>query len=186
MRNKKGISPLIATVLLIGFTIVLAALVIRWGSELFSGQIKSQTCENEATLECTSDVDLEITNVKYTNGAQNFDVAVVSNGKKNIDKGIIFRLHKENGEVESFADPTATLDAYAANTFALELLDFGSPTSTEIDCLDGAVYNTGNPIPDRFCGISVIPQILHTTEKGDSCESTCGQSEKQRAFDSLT
>ena len=28
--NKKGISPLIATVLLIGFTVALAAVVITW------------------------------------------------------------------------------------------------------------------------------------------------------------
>ena len=33
--KKRGISPLIATVLIIGFTIVLAALVMQWGSGLF-------------------------------------------------------------------------------------------------------------------------------------------------------
>ena len=29
--NKKGISPLIATVLIIGFTVALAAVIITWG-----------------------------------------------------------------------------------------------------------------------------------------------------------
>ncbi|MBU1246318.1 MAG: archaellin/type IV pilin N-terminal domain-containing protein [Nanoarchaeota archaeon] len=42
--GKRGISPLIATVLLIGFTIVLAALVFRWGDSFLilkqSKQIK--------------------------------------------------------------------------------------------------------------------------------------------------
>ena len=32
--KKRGISPLIATVLIIGFTIVLAAVVIQWGGFL--------------------------------------------------------------------------------------------------------------------------------------------------------
>ena len=34
---KRGISPLIATVLIIGFTIVLAAVVIRWGGDFLTG-----------------------------------------------------------------------------------------------------------------------------------------------------
>lgn len=48
--KKKGISPLIATVLIIGFTIVLAALVIQWGGQLVD-RIKGET-------EVTSDVNL--------------------------------------------------------------------------------------------------------------------------------
>jgi len=39
LRNRKGISPLIATVLLIGFTIVLAVLVITW----IQGTVKEET-----------------------------------------------------------------------------------------------------------------------------------------------
>ena len=47
--NKKGISPLIASVLLIGFTIVLAFLVFKWGGELFEKPIDFATyeCGNE-------------------------------------------------------------------------------------------------------------------------------------------
>ena len=33
-KNKKGISPLIATVIIIGLTIVLAALVVTFGTNL--------------------------------------------------------------------------------------------------------------------------------------------------------
>ena len=35
MMNKKGISPLIATVLLIGFAVALAAVVMTWGLGLY-------------------------------------------------------------------------------------------------------------------------------------------------------
>ena len=54
--NKKGISPLIATVIIIGFTIVLAAAVIYWGTGFFK-TIQDKTSRG-ATISnlCTSDL----------------------------------------------------------------------------------------------------------------------------------
>ena len=45
--NKKGITPLIATVLLIGFTVALAGIVITWGGG-FVERIQSGTDERTA------------------------------------------------------------------------------------------------------------------------------------------
>ena len=59
MRNKKGISPLIATVLLIGFTVALAGIVITWGSN-FVKNITSGTEERtESTLACAGDLNFD-------------------------------------------------------------------------------------------------------------------------------
>mgnify|MGYP001576811092 CR=1 FL=1 len=65
--NKRGISPLIATILLIGFTVALAAVVITWGSG-FVDRITSGT-EDRATkaLACTSDLNFEIRAVTCPN-----------------------------------------------------------------------------------------------------------------------
>ena len=52
--NKRGISPLIATVLIIGFTIVLAALVITWGNKLFKDTVESTGKSSELNLLCTN------------------------------------------------------------------------------------------------------------------------------------
>jgi len=49
MNKKRGISPLIATVLIIGFTIALAAVIMTWGS----GFIKGMQKETEETAEKT-------------------------------------------------------------------------------------------------------------------------------------
>ena len=65
MKNKKAISPLIATVLIIGFTIVLAAVVIQWGSQLVE-RLKGQTDINiEKTDACQKFTDLSIN--RFTN-----------------------------------------------------------------------------------------------------------------------
>ena len=52
MTNKKGISPLIATVLIIGFTIVIAVLVITWINNLVTDETDTVACESDALSKC--------------------------------------------------------------------------------------------------------------------------------------
>ena len=61
--KKRGISPLIATVLLIGFTIVLAALVFRWGGQFFNSQTE-QTGEEIEEVMVLIGVDVKILDAK--------------------------------------------------------------------------------------------------------------------------
>ncbi len=63
-KNKKGISPLIATVLIIGFTIVLAALVITWGTKLFKGTVQDTQKTADFSKLCSTGIDVEY-NAKY-------------------------------------------------------------------------------------------------------------------------
>jgi flagellin-like protein len=50
--NKRGISPLIATVLLIGFTVVIGILVFGWIRGLTEGTIGTSGTQVETTLKC--------------------------------------------------------------------------------------------------------------------------------------
>jgi len=89
-KNKKGISPLIATVIIIGLTIVLAALVVTFGTNL----VKKTTDETEKTSTIStacSDVALKL-NLKSTllNGTVN--VNVDNSGSKKFE-GLMFRVY---------------------------------------------------------------------------------------------
>ena len=57
-KNKKGISPLIATVLLIGFAISLAVLVYFWWGNVLREQAQKQLVE--APIICAEQVDLSV------------------------------------------------------------------------------------------------------------------------------
>ena len=59
--NKKGISPLIATVLIIGFTIVLAALVITWGTKLFKTTVSQTEITAKFSTACSTGLRIEAT-----------------------------------------------------------------------------------------------------------------------------
>ena len=51
-KNKKGISPLIATVIVIGLTIVLAAIVVKFGSDLVKGTTNDAQKQAEFSRLC--------------------------------------------------------------------------------------------------------------------------------------
>ena len=50
--NKKGISPLIATVLIIGFTVALAAIIITWGGQFIDTVTESTSEQSAVQLKC--------------------------------------------------------------------------------------------------------------------------------------
>ncbi|MEK6837920.1 MAG: archaellin/type IV pilin N-terminal domain-containing protein, partial [Nanoarchaeota archaeon] len=62
-RNKKGVSPLIATVLLIAFAVALGAVVMNWGR----GFVQQQTSEAEKTtqtkLGCSLKVNIKVAEI---------------------------------------------------------------------------------------------------------------------------
>ena len=65
--NKRGISPLIATVLLIGFTVALAAVVITWGTGFVQKVTSGTEQKTDKAIICTSDLNFEIESVKCPN-----------------------------------------------------------------------------------------------------------------------
>lgn len=52
MKNKKGISPLIASILLIGFTVALAAIIMTWGTSFVKKQTENVETEGSKALDC--------------------------------------------------------------------------------------------------------------------------------------
>ncbi len=58
---KKGISPLIASVLLIGFTIIMAVLIFAWTQRsFFVFEKKDISCNQEANLICENNIKFEL------------------------------------------------------------------------------------------------------------------------------
>lgn len=62
--NKKGISPLIATVLIIGFTIVLAAVVMQWGGG-FVRQLTEQQAQTTTTVTECMQLSFDLNSATY-------------------------------------------------------------------------------------------------------------------------
>ena len=62
-QNKKGVSPLIATVLLIAFAVALGAVVMNWGRGYVEDTADSAKEKSDKELICSSEVDLAIVEI---------------------------------------------------------------------------------------------------------------------------
>ena len=100
-KSKKGISPLIATVLIIGLTVVLAALVAMWTTQFTKDTTKNVGAKSEQQLACIEDVSLNIKGSCAGNGY--YDITVENSGIKDVT-ALNIRLYASGTDVESKVD----------------------------------------------------------------------------------
>jgi len=122
--NKKGISPLIATVLIIGFTIVLAVLVITW----ISGTVKDQTDTTDCTVDAQNKCLGLVGALSATTNITSNDcvVQLVNSGSDSIgDVTVIFYAadgstlgNASTGAISGYGTGTATLTGHTDCTKA--------------------------------------------------------------------
>ncbi len=126
---KKGISPLIATVLVIGFTVALAAVILTWGTS-FTKSISKGTEETaDIQLTCAQDVQFDVKNACIDSVtdplAPSVRFIVENNGNKDI-KNFTARFKISETDVLSAETPSGiarfgvkTYTALAAENLAI-------------------------------------------------------------------
>jgi len=127
--KKRGISPLIATVLLIGFTIVIAALVMIWGSNLVKERAEKIGAKSEAQISCAAKIEIDLKQAECSNSK--IKVAVENKGTDSID-GFRARIHY-GSDVETKTIPLQpVLKGTSQRTIEIEYDNTKNPTSVEI------------------------------------------------------
>ena len=148
MNNKKGISPLIATVLIIGFTIVIAVLVITWINSLVGDNTDQQACTADALTQCTDaarflsfsaadgtavgDVDATVSNT----GPEAYELMTIA-----LDSTTGANTANQTVSVGAYTDATGIIATGAASTYDVRFVvqvtgQYKDITCTEI-CGDG-------------------------------------------------
>jgi len=157
-KNKKGISPLIATVLLIGFTIVLAALVMRWGGTLFRETTQTTGCESQGRIACSSQVEISVGSIAYGTAQSVINSLIVNNLAATQDLEA-FNVQREfdDGSVEN-QQANIPLVTGASLNIASVALDFSNPIGSQ-----------------SLSKIHVSPIFTQTTSDGASCRIVCSE-----------
>ena len=78
--EKRGISPLIATVLLIGFTITIAAILMIWGGNLVKERAEKISARTEAQTSCTAKVEIGLNSAKCDTTEEIVKISVENKG----------------------------------------------------------------------------------------------------------
>lgn len=63
LKSKRGVSPLIATVLLIAFAVALGAVVMNWGRGYVEDTAQVARQKSDAEVKCSTDVDIDFVTI---------------------------------------------------------------------------------------------------------------------------
>ncbi|MBM3199694.1 hypothetical protein FJZ53_02065 [Candidatus Woesearchaeota archaeon] len=157
--EKKGISPLIATVLILGFTVALAAVIMTWGTS-FTKDMQKKTSENtDIQMKCATDVVFNIKAVKNTTAG--YDITIANDGNEDIAEWR-FRLYESDTIItqKEVKGDTAEVPSFGLKTMSIPM---------------AAVYP---PAPDtpilhaEIKKVEAIPVIKGTDGKPIVCPST--------------
>jgi flagellin-like protein len=145
--KKKGISPLIATVLLIGFAVALAAVVMTWGLDFVRETAETTKEQTQNTLVCASDLSFAISDVQP--GPTEFSITVDNRGQIDI-VSIIFRVYTDTGVITIDSDD-GTLDN--------DLTKNAVPKFGVIKFKDGtgSDFATNLPIATKVEAVATVP-----------------------------
>ncbi|MFH7880902.1 MAG: hypothetical protein QXI09_02750 [Candidatus Aenigmatarchaeota archaeon] len=109
----KGISPFIAEVLLIGFTIAIAAIIITWSSGFTKTSSQTIQQQSETQLLCSYAGINTYGNVKYKNGY--LSGYVINTG--NVPLKVNFQIIYDNGTSEDLQNIIPSLNPGTLNFF---------------------------------------------------------------------
>ena len=143
--TKKGVSPLIATVLLIAFAVALGAVVMNWGKGYVQTQALNVETKGNAALSCQGDIEL---NVYILNQRPKICYAVDSTGTT-------LKVMLKN-------DGTATINGFSVNIVS----DTDNVFSEDIDkdIIGGGVIKLDLPVNQTDFGtikqVEFTPKIL--------------------------
>lgn len=164
---KKGISPLIATVLVIGFTVALAAVILTWGTTFTKSIAKGTEESTEIQLTCAQDVQIDVKAACLTvdalgapNGVQ---FIVENNGNKDIANFSV-RLKVTDTNILAGNVPNAPLSKFGLQTYTVEA---GNDAQVPgLSAVAGPTYNI-----DHIQEVTLLP-VVRIAGK----EVTCAQS----------
>lgn len=144
--NKKGISALVATVLLTVFVISLGLVVINWSSKLIGEGIEKSQSKIGSSLEC-ADVNIKL---ESKPGASS-TIIVKNNNRNNLGlKGFITRFFFVNGNViVDYANDDTEIKEFGAGDF-----DFSDHQTVNAAGNPGVKINW-----DEINRIEIIPKV---------------------------
>ncbi len=96
--NKKGVSPLIATVLLITLVVILIASIILWVKGFVQERISKEGALAEAESKCTQ-IAMDIKNIQISPGDNTKLIVEITNSGSEDISALVLRIEDASGNV---------------------------------------------------------------------------------------
>jgi len=151
MMNKKAVSPLIATVLLIAFTVALGAIVMNWGESFVRNTQDTASEASEGKIECTMAVDFDVINAEY----------VEYDGDENATLNVLVRNAGDKEISQFVAQVFTNTTAGARGQINQTLASLGVSSLSFNISVDWDKFPDGLVVPNRsnITEIRIVPRI---------------------------
>ncbi len=123
MKDKKGISPLIATILVIGFTVALAAVIMTWGQSFVKVITEGAEQSKEEQLTCAQKVAFEILDVCDPGNDYEVLVTLSNTGSVQIDSFSVRLFGTEAFTGDDFTDSKSIITPLSPLAIRQDLVD---------------------------------------------------------------
>ncbi len=137
---KRGISPIISIIIIIGLVVAIAGLVVVWGNDFVRGIISDSSSESNQKLTCATAVDLKMVSSCYQEDEVVFTIE--SKGETDVKKFLVSLIGDDSETVE-----VRGLRAFGLDTFSVDTND---------------VVNTGF----NFLGLNDIRVVPYIEKEG--------------------
>ena len=115
--QKLGISPLIATVLLVAFVILIAVLIWFWWDKIIHEQAEKIGAETTGEISCAQDISFALSNAYCTPSSEAAGVTVENTNTGDIYKFIV--RAKQGNEIIEVVESPLSLQASAAGELGI-------------------------------------------------------------------
>ena len=160
-KSKKGISPLIATVLIIGFTVALAAVIMTWGTKFTKDIQESTSSSANANMVCAQDVTLNIEKVCKRSDADLYKIVVSNEGNYDITD-YRFKFYKNSNTVQTIKR--------GDNANTQTIIKFG------VAAIDTGVSGDGGDLETAYSDTLQKVELIPTVTLKDGSTLICSQS----------
>ncbi len=148
--KKRGVSPLLSTVLIIAFVVVLAAFIFGWGKGYIEDLTESAGEKTEEKIFCLQSVGFEISTLCYSSDKGTLKVGVDNRGKKDIT-GLIFRIKYLDGSADAVLSGTekvksGTFPIKEANLEVFEVEYDKTKNLKEIEIIPKGILKQGKEV----------------------------------------
>ena len=115
----KGISPLVATVLLIAFTVGVGGIISVWITGFTQTSSKIVSNEGEKQITCSNGA-IDISNLKYCSAIGNMSGLIKNNGRITVGNITLQTIHGNGSSVSHALNDTGTGGGNSGNYLALK------------------------------------------------------------------
>ena len=112
--SKRGISPLIATVLLIGFTVILAILVITWVTGVVENTTEETSSSVDAQHKCLNSIGDLVARFTDTAGFPPYKIDIINEGSTDYETVQI--MWSDSGSTNAYTSSITALAGYSSDS----------------------------------------------------------------------